>query len=88
MNWLPHLILLTGTAMAATMGFALTVLVVRNALGESSKSSDSPAKKTNDFFSEESTEWSLTAVRGYDTPELWHEDALVRGEHPDENYFH
>ena len=86
MNWLPHFILLTGTAMAATMGFALTALVIRNAFGKSLKSSDSAAKKTIDFFSEESTEWPLTAVRGYDTPELWREDALVRGDRPDDNY--
>jgi hypothetical protein len=88
MNWLPHVILLTGTVMAATIGFALIALVVRNALDKSSKSSDSSAKEAHNFFSEESTEWPLTAVRGYDTPELWHEDALVRGEHPDENYLH
>ena len=88
MDWLPHFILLTGTAMAATMGLALTALVIRNAVGKSSKSSDSAPKKTIDFLSEESMEWPLTAVRGYDTPELWREDALVRGEHPDENYFH
>ena len=88
MNWLAYLILLTGTAIAATMGFALTALVVRNAFGKSSKSSDLPAKEAHDFFSEESTEWPLTTVRGYDTPELCSEDALVRGEQPDENYFH
>lgn len=88
MHWLPHFILLTGTAMAATMGFALAALVVRNALGKSSKSSDSPTNEANDFSGEESTEWPLTAVRGYDTPELWHEDTLARGEHTDENYFH
>jgi hypothetical protein len=88
MHWLPHLILLTGTTMAATMGFALAALVLRNALGKSSKASDSQAKNANDFSSEKSTEWPLPAVRGYDMPELWREDTLARGEHTDENYFH
>lgn len=74
--------------MAATMGFALTVLVIRNAFGKSSKSSDLAATEAIDLFSDESTAWPLTAVRGYDTPELWREDAVVRGDHPDENYFH
>lgn len=88
MNWLPHIILVTGTAMAATMGFALTAFVIRNAFGKPSKSTDSAANEARVFLSEESRESPLTAVRGYDTPELWREDALVRGEHPDENYFH
>jgi hypothetical protein len=88
MTWLPHFILLTGTAMAATMGFALTALVIINAFEKSSKASDSTAKEALAFFSKESTEWPRTTVRGYDTPELWREDAVVRGEYPDENYFH
>jgi len=85
MDWLPRMILLTGTAMAAMMGFTLAAFLVRNALGR--LSNDLPAQE-NDSLSEEAMPWPLTAMRGYDTPELWREDALVRGEHPDEKYFH
>ena len=87
MDWLPRLILLTGTGMAATMGFALAALLVRSALGKLSRSSDLSAQEASDFLSEESTEAPLM-MRGYDTPELWREDALLRGEHSGAKYIH
>ncbi len=84
MDWLARLILLSGTALAATLGLALAALLVRTALEKSS--SDLPAQE--DFRRAGSRARPLTTLRGYDTPELWREDARVRAKRLDKKYFH
>ena len=76
---MPQLILLTGTIIAASIGFALVALILRNTIRKSRQPHNSSGNQTVDFTAAD-PDWTTTdlVVRGYDTPELWREDMLTR----------
>jgi hypothetical protein len=76
---MPQLILLTGTIIAASIGFALVALILRNTIRKSRALDNSSEIQTVDF-TDVDPNWAAKdlAVRGYDTPELWREDMLTR----------
>ena len=76
---MPQLILLTGTIIAASIGFALVALILRNTIRKSRALDNSSGIQTVDF-TDVYPDWGAKdlVVRGYDTPELWREDMLTR----------
>ena len=76
---MPQLILLTGTIIAASIGFALVALILRNTIRKSRAMDNSSGIQTVDF-TDVDPDWGAKdlVVRGYDTPELWREDMLTR----------
>jgi hypothetical protein len=76
---MPQLILLTGTIIAASIGFALVALILRNTIRKSRALDNSSGIQTVDF-TDVDPDWGAKdlVVRGYDTPELWREDMLTR----------
>ena len=72
---------MAGTIIASSIGFALAGLVLRDAIKNSR-----PRRPVKNFHSAlfadpigvfEARTWDI-AVRGYDSPELQHDDALAR----------
>ncbi len=87
---MPQLILLTGTIIAASIGFALVALILRNTIRKSRALDNSSGIQTVDF-TDVGPDWGAKdlAVRGYDAPELWREDVLARHRgRPDEKRLH
>lgn len=77
---MPQIILVTGTILASSIGFALSVLVLRNAISNSWRRAhvdESQAAEFADTAHQGLRPWDL-AVRGYDHPELAWEDILMR----------
>ena len=73
-----QIILVTGTILASSVGLALTVLIVRNAISNSKAYVDE--SQTAEFAGtayQDLCPWDLD-VRGYDHPELAWEDILMR----------
>jgi len=87
---MPQLILLTGTIFALSIGIALIALILRNAIRKSWQPDKSVGIQPVDF-TDADLDWPArdSAVRGYDTPELWREDMLTRHRRrPDEKRLH
>jgi hypothetical protein len=86
-----ELVLLTGTIVASSFGFALLALILRNAVRKSRKPRKLPETRATALIANASASNSLRwdlAVRGYDTPELCREDMLAReGTLPGEDRF-
>ena len=76
---MPQLILLTGTIIAASIGFALVALILRNTIRKSRALDNSSGIQTVDFTDVDPDLGAKDlVVRGYDTPELWREYMLTR----------
>ena len=77
---MPQIILMTGTILASSVGLALTVLIVRNAISNSWRKAYVDGSQAAEFAGtpyQDLCPWDL-AVRGYDHPELASEDILMR----------
>jgi hypothetical protein len=78
---MPRIIFMAGTIIAASIGFALAGLVLRDAI-KNSRPRRAAKSLHGALFADsagvfDSRTWDI-AVRGYDSPELQHDDALAR----------
>jgi hypothetical protein len=77
---MPQIILVTGTILASSVGLALTVLILRNAISNSRRKAYVDGSQAAEFAGtsyQDLCPWNLD-VRGYDHPELAWEDILMR----------
>jgi hypothetical protein len=78
---MPRIIFMAGTIIASSIGFALAGLVLREAI-KNSRPRRSAKPLHSELFADpvgvfDSRTWDI-AVRGYDSPELRHDDTLAR----------
>ena len=77
---MPQIILVTGTILASSVGLALTVLILRNAIRNAWRRVKVAERRTAEFTGDADLDVRSgdLAVRGYDTPELAWEDIRMR----------
>jgi hypothetical protein len=88
---MPQTILLTGTILASSIGFALIGLLLRSAIrSDWQHSVRKPCHRgrSHDDSNRCAANSLKEAVRGYDTPELYREDFLARTDRSERRSLH
>lgn len=81
---MPQIIVVTGAILASSIGVALAGLILRSTITSARRSRDGEENRMVEFtgnISRDSGPWDF-AARGYDSPELAQEDALMRDRSP------